>query len=171
MITIKQFMELINYRITDGSIYGWQCFGRNAYSIDSWNGDNDNGYSLGIVFDTVTQTVYQVEAHDYRNKRAYRLINPDFIDNIRAESTSRGCDFLEATDEYKFTDLEIEDDWIEKATAIVQGKEYSTDIQIPLNLSDAELITLFKMAHEENITFNALIVEILTNVVNQKKTI
>lgn len=165
MITMKDWMSVTGYRITDSSQYCWKCYGDNAYSLDNWNGDNDNGYSVGIVFDTVNQTVYQVEAHDYRNRRAYRLINPDFINKIREESTARGHDFSEATDEYKFIDLELDEDWMEKATAIIQGTDYSTDILVPLELPDSEMLELFKMAHERNITFNALVSEILANAI------
>ena len=68
-IMIKQFMETVNYRITEGSDYGWQCYGHNAYMLDSWNGEQD-GHSLTIIFDTKTQEVYEVQAHDYVNQRA-----------------------------------------------------------------------------------------------------
>jgi hypothetical protein len=73
MITLKEWMEVVDYRITEGSAYSWQCFGANAYCLDSWDGDQD-GHSLSITFDQKTQTVYEVQIHDYRNQRAYRMI-------------------------------------------------------------------------------------------------
>ena len=72
MITLKEWMELVDYRITEGSEYCWQCYGPDAYSLDSWNGDQ-NGYSFCIIFDNKTQVVYEVQAHDYVHNRAYRL--------------------------------------------------------------------------------------------------
>lgn len=77
MITIKQFMETCGYRITEGSDFGWDCYGHNAYRLDSWNGDQD-GHTVSIVFDTQTQVVYEVEAFDYSRERAYRMINPEY---------------------------------------------------------------------------------------------
>ena len=77
MLTLKEWMELTEYRITEGSEYGWQCFGPNAYGLNSWSGEQD-GHSFNIEFDTRTQTVYVVEVCDYRHQRAYRIINPDY---------------------------------------------------------------------------------------------
>ena len=51
MITLKEWMEIVDYRITEGSGYQWQCYGPNAYCLDSWNGEQD-GHSLSIIFDT-----------------------------------------------------------------------------------------------------------------------
>jgi hypothetical protein len=35
---MKEYMELIDYKITEGGTYGWQCYGPNSYILDSWNG-------------------------------------------------------------------------------------------------------------------------------------
>ena len=85
MITMKEWMELVNYRITEGSDYCWQCYGPNAYHLDSWNGDQD-GHSFTIVFDTKNQTVYEVQAHDYLHQRAYRMINEEFRKKNKKEA-------------------------------------------------------------------------------------
>ena len=74
---MKEWMDLVDYRITEGSDYGWQCYGSNAYMMDSWNGEQD-GHSFTVIFDTKDQTVYEVQAHDYVHNRAYRMINEDF---------------------------------------------------------------------------------------------
>ena len=56
MITLKRWMELVNYRITEGSDYGWSCYGNNAYSLSFWNGiHGDGGFSSNIIFDTKNQ--------------------------------------------------------------------------------------------------------------------
>ena len=151
MMELKQWMEIAQYRITDGSTYGWRCFGTNAYRLDSWDGDNDAGYSLEVVFDTVTQTVYQVEVHDYKNSRAYQYTNPDFAAAYAAEERAMG---QLSADDYKITTLEVEDDWVEKATAIVNYQDYDTDIIVPLDFTDEELLPIFKLAHEAGLTFN-----------------
>ena len=51
-------------------------------------------------------------------------------------------------------DLESDDDFIEKARAIRAGEDYDTRVSIPLDLPDDVLFTLMKQAHEQDITFN-----------------
>lgn len=161
MITMRDFMETVNYRITEGSDYGWTCYGPNAYSLDSWNGDNDAGYSISIVFDTVTQLVYEMDACDYKHRRAYRWIHPDFKKKYEAETEKRLIDHDEAWDDVKYTDLEIVDDMLNKAQAIVDGEDYDTRVSIPIELPDTELMVLFKMAHERDMKFNDFVEDVL----------
>ena len=121
MITLKEWMEVSNYRITEGSDYCWKCFGPNAYSLDSWSGDQE-GYSLTVLFDTKTQEVYQVEAHDYARSRSYRRTNPEYLRQFEDAKCQYGAKD-EAYDGVKFVDLENDDDFIQKALAIVAGEE------------------------------------------------
>lgn len=166
MLTIKDFMEIVNYRITEGSDYMWDCFGHTSYRLDSWNGEQD-GYTISIVFDTRTQEVYVVEAFDYKRERAYRLINPSFRDTYKQECQDR--DVLDEAWEkddgtpLMFTDLEVEEDFIEKACAIVADVDYDTGVLIPLNLEKDQLYDLMLMAHERNVTLNQLVEEVLRN--------
>lgn len=165
-IMIKQFMETVNYRITEGSDYGWQCYGHNAYMLDSWNGEQD-GHSLTIIFDTKTQEVYEVQAHDYVNQRAYRWINPDYVKKNNKEARKRDVDRKEAWDNVDYVDLETVDDFFEKAQAIVQGQPYDTRVQVPIDLSDHDMFQLMKMAHEHDITLNQMVEVLLKKVIEQ----
>lgn len=160
MITLKQFMETCDYRITEGSDYQWQCFGPNAYCLDSWNGEQD-GHTVSIIFDTHTQEVYQVMAYDYSRDRAYRMTNPDYKADFDAE-----CEDREVIDEawelddgtpVKYVDLEVEEDFLEKVRAIVNGEDYDTRVQVPVEFTDEELLTYMKMAHERDMTFNEFV--------------
>ena len=152
MITLKEWMEVVNYQITEGSDY--YGYGSNTYCLDSWNGVQD-GYSLSITFDTRTQAVYKVEAHDYANKRSYRRLNDQFEHDVDNE----------AYDEVEFVDLECDDDWIQKALSIVAGEDYDTRVSIPINIPDAELLKYMMLAHERDITFNELVTEALTEAI------
>lgn len=160
MITLKQWMEICDYRVTEGSDYGWQCFGPNAYCLDSWNGDQD-GHTISIIFDTRTQIVYQVSAYDYQHTRAYRMTNPEFKVDFDAECESR--DVLDMAWELddgtpvEYVDLDVEEDFIEKASAIVDGGDYDTRVKVPVNFTDEELLTYMKMAHERDMTFNSFV--------------
>lgn len=160
MVTLKEWMEVVGYRITEGSNYCWECYGANAYMLDSWNGEQD-GHSFSVIFDTRTQEVYEVQAHDYPNNRAYRLINPDYAQAHKDEAKSRSVGSNQAWDDVSYTDLEVEDDWIQKALAIAAGEDYDTRVSIPVDFSDDDLFTYMKMAHERDITLNQLIEQAL----------
>ena len=158
MITLKDWMECVNYRISEGSDYGWTCYGPNAYTLDSWDGDQD-GVSASIIFDTDTQEVYQVEVHDYDRDLSYRLFNPDYKAAHDAESKEREIDANEAYDDVKFTDLETAEDFITKCRAIMNYEDYDDRVSIPIELPDDELFKLMMIAHERDITFNQLVEE------------
>ncbi len=164
MITLKDFLEAVNYRITEGSTYQWQCYGPNAYSLDSWNGEH-NGYSFTVIFDTVTQEVYQAQAHDYSRNRAYRIFNPAFKAQYQEECQQRDvvdCAWEDDTGRpVNYTELELVEDFVAKVRAIVAGEDYDTRVSIPLDLGDDELFCLMKLAHERDITLNALVAEIM----------
>ena len=156
MITMKEWMELVDYRITEGSDYQWQSYGHDAYMLDSWNGEQD-GHSFTVIFDTKTQTVYEVQAHDYINQRAYRMINPDFQKKNKKEARKRGVDRDMAWDDVNYVDLEVDDDFIQKCLSIKSGENYDTRVEVPVDFSDEELLQYMKMAHDMDLTFNQFV--------------
>jgi hypothetical protein len=160
MITLKQWMEIVGYRITEGSDYTWHSYGDNAYSLDSWNGDY-SGHSFSIMFDTRTQEVFEVQAHDYKHNRAYRIINPNYAPKYMIEAAEREVNDREAWENVDYVDLETDEDWLDKATAIAAGKDYDTRVSMPVEFTDEELLTYMKMAHERDMTFNQFIEEAL----------
>jgi hypothetical protein len=166
MITLKDFMETIQYKITEGSDYCWNCYGPNAHSLDSWNDEQGaGGYTITTVFDKQDQTVYQMEAWDYTNDRCYRWIDPTYIDAYKEECEHRDVDFNNAFDAVDFIDLETEEDILEKARAMVAGEDYDTRVSVPLTLDDDQLFELMKSAHEKDVTLNQLVENILREVI------
>jgi hypothetical protein len=168
MITIKEWMELVDYRITEGSNYCWECYGNNAYTLDSWNGDHE-GHSFSIIFDTKDQTVYEVQAHDYLHNRAYRMVNEDFQKKMRKESKRRDVDKDQAWDDVNYVDLDVDDDFIQKCLAIREGEDYDTRVLMPVEFSDEDLLKYMKLAHERDITFNQLVEEALLMAIKEHK--
>jgi hypothetical protein len=164
MITLKEWMEVVNYRITEGSNYMWSCYGTDAYSLDSWNGEQE-GHSLTVTFDQRTQEVYEVQIHDYRHNRAYRMINPDYVEAHNTEAESRATWMKEAWEGVDYIDLDVDDDWFQKALAVVAGEDYDTRVSVAVDFSDQDLLTYMKLAHERDITFNELITEALTEAI------
>ena len=171
MITLKQWMEVVDYRVTEGSDFTWNCFGADAkpYCLTAWDGDYE-GSSANIVFDTDTQTVYMVEVCDYKNERAYRLINPEWASAHNDYGKVHYPEsFKMAWDNVDFVELETEEDWLEKAQAIVDGVDYDTRVRIPLEFSNEELLKYMTLAHERDMTFNDFIAEALQHVINEHK--
>ncbi len=149
MLTLKEFMELVDYRITEGSDY-WpegSFGGKQLYSLSAWNEDQD-GWSFNIAFDPKdNQRVYVVEACDYANNRAYRIADP----SLKLDK--------QAWDEVDYIDLETDDDFIQKGLAIKAGEDYDTRVSIPVDFTDAELLKYMTMAHERDMTFNQFVEE------------
>ena len=167
MITMKEWMELVGYRITEGSDYMWQCYGSNAHALDSWNGEQD-GHSFTVIFDTKDQTVYEVQAHDYVHDRAYRMINEDFQKKNKKEAKKRDIDKDNAWDDVNYIDIEVDDDFIQKCLSIKAGEDYDTRVSIPLEFSDEELLTYMKLAHDLDITLNQLVEQALREALDRE---
>jgi hypothetical protein len=166
MITIKEWMELTDYKITEGSDYGWSCYGPYSYSLDSWNGVHGaGGYSFSITFSTKSQKVYEVSMCDYTNDRAYRMINPKFQKKHAKEALERGVNLNEAWDCVDYVDLDVVDDFIQKALAIKAGESYDTRVQIEVDFSDEDLLQYMKLAHDRDMTFNELVEEALRHAI------
>ena len=164
MITLKQWMEVAQYKISEGSEYGWECYGPNAHRLDAWDGDH-NGVNTSIVFDTKDQTIYETTVYDYATSRAYRLINPAYLKKYKKESKHRKVKWDNAWDGVNYTDLEVDEDWLEKAQAIMSGEEYDERVQVPLILENDQLFELMKQAHERDITLNELVEDVLKQVI------
>ena len=168
MLSLKDWMEIVEYRITEGGNFTWDCYGPNAYSLDSWNGDH-KGHSFTIIFDTQTQEVYEVQAHDYKYDRAYRMINPDYQAACREEASQRNAWMNEAFEGVDYVDLDVDDDFIQKSLAIVKGEDYDTRVSIPVDFTDEELLKYMTMAHERDMTFNQFVEEALRHALDEFK--
>jgi hypothetical protein len=167
---MKEWMELVDYKITEGSDYGWQCYGPNAYCLDSWNGVHGaGGYSFSIVFSTKTQKVYEVSVCDYTNDRAYRMIAENKRKKHKEEAFLRNVNLNEAWDDVDYTELEVVDDFIQKCLAIKAGEQYDTRVEVPLTLDNDQLFLLMHLAHEKDLTLNEFVEDILTDIINSNK--
>jgi len=168
MITLKEFMETVDYKITEGSEYCWQCYGSTAYRLDSWNQEHD-GHTVGVIFDTRSHVIYEATVCDYKRDRAYRLINPDYQQAYRDEARSKNVMEKQAWDDVNYVDLETDEDFLEKARAIVNGEDYDTRVDVPLNLPNDSLFELMKLAHEADQTFNQYVEQILRHAIDQEE--
>ncbi len=169
MISLKEFLEVVDYRVTEGSDFTWRCFGQDSrpYTLSAWNGDH-SGWSFNITFDTGTQEVYMVEACDYRRDRAYRVINPAWVKDYNDYADRENSEYKNnAWDGVDFVDLETDDDWMEKARAIVAGQDYDTRVSVPLDIPEDQLLKYMMLAHERDMTFNQLVEEALREAIRE----
>jgi hypothetical protein len=157
MITLREFFELIDYRINEGSDHGWQCYGDYAHIIDHADGD----YTTSVIFDRQCQTVYEITVCDYKNNRAYRMIHPDYQAAHKTESIKRSVNPCQAWDDVEYVDLETVEDFVIKTQAIIDGQDYDTRVSIPIDLPESEMLKLFMMAHQRDMTFNEYVTEML----------
>lgn len=171
MISIKDYLEAINYRVTGGDAYQWDAFGPNVRYMDAelYNDDGNLYASVNILFDTINQTVYQMEAWDYVKERAYRWINPMHLDDYKAECQRRGVDHTIASDVQKFVDLEIPADILDKARAITNQVAYDDRVQVELDLDDSSIFELMRLAHERDITLNKMVEIVLQEAIQHHK--
>jgi hypothetical protein len=165
MLTIKDWMELVDYKITKGGIYNWDCFGPDAYYLDSWNQKHvDSGWSMSISFDLRTQTVYDVTVCDYKRNRAYKLVNADYEAAYRKQLASAQD---KAWIDGDYTLLETDEDFLEKAQAIMADKDYDTHVILPLDLPDDVILKAALEAHRQGITLNDYINKALVDIVQE----
>jgi hypothetical protein len=105
--------------------------------------------------------------HDYTNDRAYRMINPKFVEKHRKEALARDVNLNEAWDGVEYVDLDVLDDFIQKALAIKAGESYDTRVQVPVDFSDEDLFQYMKMAHERDMTFNEFVEDALRHALEE----
>lgn len=157
MITLNEWLQEINFKVTSGGKYGWQCYGDNAWMLDFCE-EIDNRYRIeaNIILDTVTGRVYSVETTDYDSDRSYRLIDPTYQTAYKNECKDRGVKD-EVYEGHKYIDLETDEDFLGKLRAIVNGTEYDERVVIPLDIDSDILHNLMLAAHQRDVTLNQFI--------------
>lgn len=161
-----QWIEAAKYRVTSGGQYGWDCFGPHAQIITADHADGPSIASASVVFDTVTLDVYQATVGDFAVERAYRWTNADYYTAYQDEVKRRDTNDM-AWDDVKWIDLEVPEDYLEKARAIMASEQYDTRVQVPLDLEDDVILNLALRAHERDITLNEMVEIVLKEAINR----
>jgi hypothetical protein len=137
---LLDYIKAYNSKISGGSPYYWESFGPNARYLD-FESEFGNG---SIVFDTVTQLVYQAEVMAKENPKPYRWLNPDYSEAYPNT----------AWDDVEFIDVIEESDLLEKASAIMSGKDFDQRIKINVELNKNDMYILMSKAHDLDIFCN-----------------
>ena len=166
---LSQINEVLGHRITGGSEYQWNCYPNGRYL------DYESDFAhVSILYSTVDQTVYQAEVSVKReawdeDKKPYRWLNPEYQNAFYKESKKRKVDPNQAWDDVKWIDLEMAEDFLEKATAIFNGEEYDTRVKVEFDLDDSSILKLATEAHKRDITLNKMIEIILQEVIDRHR--
>lgn len=166
---LQQVNEAMAHRITTGSEFQWDCWDNARYL------DYESDYAhVSVIYNTKTQEIYQADASIKLEKwssdsRPYRWTNPLYKDAHVNESIQRKVDPAYAWDDVKWIELEVEEDFLEKATAMFNGNEWDTRISISVDLDDDILIKLSMEAHKKDITLNKMVELVLQEVIDKHK--
>ena len=164
---LSEVNNVFQHKITGGSDYGWSCYG-----FDTWSIDYSSKYAHGyVVFDIGTGKVREVSVSPNVDEllgqalKPYRYLDPDYRDAHNDEAKSRNVDPNQAWDDVKWIDLEVEEDFIDKASKMFNGETFDTRIVVPLDLDNDTMLKLAMEAHKRDITLNEMVEEVLRNVI------
>jgi hypothetical protein len=159
---LSKVNEALDHKIAGGSEHGWTCW-NDARFLDY---ESEHAHA-SVVFNTTTQEIYVAEINDKIDKhQPYRWMNPLYKQAYIDEANARNVDPDEAWSDRKWYDLETQEDWLTKARAIMRGEEFDARVDVPLDLDDDTLFTLFKMAHERDITLNKMVEIVLQEAID-----
>jgi len=162
---LKEVNEALDHKITGGSEYQWSCWDNSRYL------DYESDYAhVSVIFNSTTQEIYQAEVSVKpeswdEDLKPYRWMNPLYKQAYFTEAIKRNIDPYEAWDDTKWTDLEVPEDFLEKAEAIFNGVAFDNRIQVPIELDNELMMQLFMEAHKRDMTLNQLVEEILRNMI------
>ena len=99
-ITLDEIIRVCQFKITEGSEFLWQCYGKHARFLEF--GDN-----ISVVFDTENQVVYEANIALEDSERCFRWLNPRWADKYRDECKSCGLDQNTAWGDVEYIDLDV----------------------------------------------------------------
>jgi hypothetical protein len=167
---LSQVNQAFDHKITSGSEYQWNCF-PDARFLDY---ESDFAH-VSVLYSTSDQKIYQTEVslkreiNAWQEDKPYRWINPFYKDAYLSEAKERKVDPDQAWDDVKWVDLEVEEDFFEKAIAMFNGEEFDTRVQMEVDLDDGLILQLAKEAHKRDITLNKMIEVILQEVIDRHR--
>ena len=149
---LREALEAVDYRFSSGDRYLWTCYGPDSVYL---NLEDTEGRPVGsILFDSGNADVYEITVEVPGEPLCYRWVNPDFADDYRDEAESRNVDPDIAWDDVEYTDIETEDDMLDKLEAIVNCREFDRSIEVPITMSADEELELHRQAHAAGMSTN-----------------
>ncbi|MCX7596581.1 MAG: hypothetical protein N2235_23095 [Fischerella sp.] len=166
---LRQVFEAVDYRIGAGAPYQWLCYGDSAALLDLCDIE---GVVVGsVIYDTRTQEIYEITAeYTFDNPVCYRwTASEELIRKRREEAVRREVDDTLAWDDTKYTEVEVEEDMLEKLTAIVNHEDFDRRVSIPLDLTLEQELALYRAAHANDMSLNSFVEMVLKETVEKYK--
>jgi hypothetical protein len=85
------------------------------------------------------------------------MINPNYVEAYEKEARLHGDGNFGANtawDGVDYVDLDVEEDFMEKATAILSGQDYDTRVMVSLELDHDLELEIYRNAHRLDMTVN-----------------
>lgn len=162
---LSDFLEAVDYKVTETSKFLWDCFGDKAQTFSYWNGESsDSSIDISCTSDLVTQVVYMVEVWSPESNAVYIWGDPEYLESYIQEAKLRNVSPMfgdEETDSVLFSS--------ENAILEVCKSEMSINtpdkptVEIEIELPDDLLFDAMMLAHGEDITFNEYVNKVLTS--------
>jgi len=156
MIKLHKFLNTISYKIHDKSFLEDSIYNQETDLVCKISYGTDEHF-LTCIFDVVSQEILEITAEDYIQQNFYRWTTEDFKELQEDDTNWVGK---------KYCELEVVEDMLEKAAAIVSGRVYDTRVSVPFELSDKDFMVIARSAHEKDITFNQLVERALRAAIN-----
>ena len=165
---LRQINEITAHQIVGGSDYQWHCY-PDARMLDY---ESDCAY-INVVYSTRNQEIYDANVSinpdawgkEDKDMRPYRWLNPKYKEAYQQECKTRKIKKNIAWDDVKYIDLEVAEDFLEKAIAIFNGESHDTRVQVPIELEDDVMLQLCMEAHKHDITLNKMVEKVLLEVI------
>lgn len=91
---VIDFLEAVSFELTHGSQFMWDCYGSNAWFLES----NESS----AIIDTKSGIVYEVVVYEKETDNCFKWINADYMQAYTAESEERGYRPWHAYDEVDY---------------------------------------------------------------------
>jgi hypothetical protein len=171
LMFVQDFLKLVNYRVTEGQNFGWDCYGKYAYSFTSEISEGGHDIAISCIFDLTTSVVYEFEVYlSGEDERAYRWISESHIDAYHQEALKRGVSAEEAYEGMKFNNVDTSHEIYEIAETFCKGRIYEPNVEFTLNLPESMLDKLCELAWENSMTVDELIPSLVETYREHTKT-
>lgn len=170
-MNLKDVNIALGHKVTGGDQFLWSVFNDARFLDYGPVQTYPDTHNATVIYSTTTQEVFVAELYLSTPEReyAYRWISPSHRDAYMKEMKARNINPNIAFDDTNFVDLEVSEDWLEKATAIFNGQAFDERVIVPVDLDDDTFLKLAKLAHEKDITFNKLVEEALRYAIDEYK--
>jgi hypothetical protein len=165
-MNIKELLERVNYQFGSGGKFQWDCYGPDAFFIDFQTVDFT---PCGGAIINSTGRVFEAHIEVPGEPICYKWVDPVFVQPYVEEAKRRNIDPNNAWDDVRYTDLDLEEDFLEKFDAIIHNRDFDRRILVPMDLSKEQLHQLFTLAHEADMSLNDFVAFILRRKIEQLK--